>query len=224
MAVIDLDDAFVAGLGARAGAAGLGFWRSQGSIGPATALSMKLDVLVLDPAALGQGCWDYLERIRGSLPAIGVLVCTGRSTVAERVRGLRLGADDWLTKPAVPDEVIARAQAIVRPRRVAADTQRPFEVGDLRLEPEERRAFLGGRDLELSRQEFDLLNALGRTTGEVVDRETIYRRAWGYAMAPGDRSVDTFIARLRAKLAVHRSDHTYIHTHFRIGYRFDPGG
>jgi DNA-binding response OmpR family regulator len=222
VAAVDRDGAFLAGLAAHAAAAGLGFWRSEEPIEPAAVASMKLDAMVLDPGALGRGGWAYLERICAAMPELGVVVCTDRSTLGQRVRGLRLGADDWLTKPAHPEEAIARAEAVLRPRRERAIPERPFEIGDLWLRPDEHRAFLHGRDLELSRQEFDLLAVLARTTGEVLDRETIYRRAWGYAMVPGDRSVDAFVARLRAKLADRAPDHTYIHTHFRIGYRFEP--
>jgi DNA-binding response OmpR family regulator len=222
VAVIDGDPSFVAALSAHATSAGVGFWRSSLPIEPATALAMKLDAMVVDPRALGGSALRYLEQMRTAVPDLGLLVCGGRSTVEERVRGLRLCADDWLTKPIDPEEVIARAQAVSRGRRAEAGPGEPFEVGGLSIHPADRRAFLAGHELELSCQEFDLLATLAQTTGEVLARKTIYRRAWGYAMAPGDRSVDTFVARLRAKLASIRPDHTYIHTHFRIGYRFEP--
>ena len=78
---------------------------------------MKLNALVVDLAVLGPDGWDFLERVCGAVPGLGVLVCTGSSTVAQRVRGLRLGADDWITKPSHPEEVMARVEAVVRRRK-----------------------------------------------------------------------------------------------------------
>src|SRR3954452_11033507 len=82
-------------------------------------VAMRLNAMVLDLAVLGPQAWDYLERLCGSLPGLGIVVCTGQSTVAQRVRGLRLGADDWLTKPCHPEELLARVEAVVRRRRRA---------------------------------------------------------------------------------------------------------
>src|SRR5262245_29643385 len=99
LAVIDNDSGFVTVLAKRTEAAG---WqqRQVASAIPAEELvAMKLNALLLDPAILGEDGWSYLERVCGMLPDLGVIVCTGRSTVAQRVRGLRLGVDDWITKP-----------------------------------------------------------------------------------------------------------------------------
>ena len=84
---------------------------------PQELVAMKLNAVLLDPAALGEDGWSYLERVCAMLPDLGVIVCTGRSTVAQRVRGLRLGADDWITKPCHPEEAMARVEAVSRRRR-----------------------------------------------------------------------------------------------------------
>jgi DNA-binding response OmpR family regulator len=223
VAAIGRDEPFADALAAEATAAGIRFWRSPRPIEPSAALAMKLDAMVLDLATLERSGWPYLERICAALPEMGVLVCTEGATLGERLRGLRLGADGWLTKPTDAEEMIARAEAITRRRGDEGEPEGPLSVGRLHLRPAERRAFLGESDLALSRQEFDLLFAFARTDGEVVERGEIYRRAWGYQMAPGDRSVDTFVGRLRAKLAPLSPQHSYISTHFRVGYRFDSG-
>jgi DNA-binding response OmpR family regulator len=153
-----------------------------------------------------------------------VIVCTGQSTVAQRVRGLRLGADDWIGKPCHPEEVIARVEAVVRRRRrgrVQADLG-PLVAGELEIRPDQFQAFVAGRSLELTRREFELLQLLAEAKGSVLERETIYQRVWGYAMAHGDRSVDVFVRKLRQKLEKGSPSWRYIHTHFGIGYRFDP--
>lgn len=185
-------------------------------------VAMRLNAIVLDPAVLGPQGWTYLERLCGSLPGLGVIVCTGPSSVAQRVRGLRLGADDWLTKPCHPEELIARIEAVVRRRRRAeAPVERgPKMAGEVEIRADQFQAFVGGRSLELTRREFELMQLLSDVEGQVLQREEIYQRVWGYAMAHGDRSVDVFVRKLRQKLERSSPGWRYIHTHFGIGYRF----
>src|SRR5580692_12242914 len=117
IAVLDRDSGFIQVLSKRLDRLG---WehRVLGSPVPADAVvSMRLSALVVDLAILGPQAWTWLERLCNALPELGVVVCTGPSTVAQRVRGLRLGADDWVTKPCHPEEVIARVQSVVRRRR-----------------------------------------------------------------------------------------------------------
>ena len=95
-------------------------------------VAMRLGALVVDLATLGPQAWEYLERVCTELPNLAIVVCTGRSSVAQRVRGLRMGADDWITKPCHPEEVIARVEAVVRRRRQAsAPAAEPISVGEL---------------------------------------------------------------------------------------------
>ena len=137
------------------------------------------------------------------LPDLGVIVCTQGSTVAQRVRGLRLGADDWIAKPAHPEEVMARIEAVVRRRRRSRPREDagPMVAGEIEIRADQFQAFVSGHSLELTRREFELLQVLAEASGRVIEREEIYQRVWGYAMAHGDRSVDVFIRKLRAKLA-----------------------
>jgi DNA-binding response OmpR family regulator len=156
------------------------------------------------------------------LPGLGVVVCTGQSTVAQRVRGLRLGADDWLSKPCHPEELIARVEAVVRRRRRSdARVERgPVAAGELEIRSDRFQAFVDGRSVDLTRREFELIELLAGSEGRVLEREEIYQRVWGYAMARGDRSVDVFVRKLRQKLEKASADWRYIHTHFGVGYRF----
>ena len=157
---------------------------------------------------------------------MGVVVCTGRSSVAQRVRGLRLGADDWLTKPCHPEELIARVEAVARRRKRAAvriDTG-PVVAGELEIRADQFQAFVRGSSIDLTRREFEVLQLLAEANGQVLQREEIYQRVWGYAMARGDRSVDVFVRKVRQKLESASPDWEYIHTHFGIGYRFEPQG
>jgi DNA-binding response OmpR family regulator len=224
LAVIDNDSGFLTVLGKRTEAAGWQQRQLASAVPPEELVAMKLNALVLDPAVLGSDGWSYLERICGMLPDLAVIVCTGQSSVAQRVRGLRLGADDWVTKPCHPEEVMARIEAVVRRRRrarVSADVG-PLVTGELEIRADRFQAFVSGESLDLTRREFELLHLLAEAKGQVLERETIYQRVWGYAMAHGDRSVDVFVRKLRQKLQKRSPSWSYIHTHFGVGYRFDP--
>jgi DNA-binding response OmpR family regulator len=224
IAVIDTDSGFVTVLAKRAEAANWQLRQSTGAVPPRDLVAMKLNALVVDPTLLGDEAWPYLERISSMLPDLGLVVCSGRSTVAQRVRGLRLGVDDWITKPCHPEEVIARLEAVSRRRRRGRQEfeAAPLAVGEMEIRPDRFQAFVGADALDLTRREFELLYLLAEEKGQVLEREKIYQRVWGYAMAHGDRSVDVFVRKLRQKLEKHSPSWSYIHTHFGIGYRFDP--
>jgi DNA-binding response OmpR family regulator len=185
-------------------------------------VAMRLGAIVIDLATLGPQAWDYLERLCAQLPGLGIVVCTGRSSVAQRVRGLRLGADDWITKPCHPEEVIARVEAVVRRRRraEAPASAAPVHAGEVEIRADQYQAYAAGRSIDLTRREFELIQLLADAQGRVLEREEIYQRVWGYAMARGDRSVDVFVRKLRQKLEKASPEWRYIHTHFGVGYRF----
>lgn len=224
VAIIDRDSSFLQVLGNRLDAAG---WEQR--VLPAGApvdelVKMKLNALLVDLNALpaGEG-WEFLERVAGLLPGLGVIVCTQDSTVAQRIRGLRLGADDWISKPSHPEEVMARIEAVVRRRRGKTEVESgPTVAGELEIRVDQFQAFVAGRTLDLTRREFELLTTLADAAGMVLERDEIYRRVWGYEMAHGDRSVDVFVRKLRSKIQKHSLEWSYIHTHFGIGYRFEP--
>ncbi len=120
VAVIDTDSGFLQVLTKRLDRLG---WEHRTLASPVPIedlVAMRLSAVVIDLATLGPQAWEYLERLCDALPGLGVVVCTGRSTVAQRVRGLRMGADDWFTKPCHPEELIARVEAVVRRRRRTA--------------------------------------------------------------------------------------------------------
>jgi DNA-binding response OmpR family regulator len=222
VAVLDSDSGFVQVLSKRLEACGYQY-RLLASPVPLDALvAMRLNAVVLDLAVLGPAAWTYLEKLGARLPQLGVVVCTGQSSVAQRVRGLRLGADDWVTKPCHPEEVIARVEAVVRRRKRAEvrEERAPVVAGELEVRADRFQAFVGGGSADLTRREFELIQLLAESGGQVLRREEIYERVWGYAMVHGDRSVDVFVRKLRQKLERVSPDWRYIHTHFGVGYRF----
>src|ERR1700760_2797189 len=222
LAVIDADTGFLQVLGKRLEGAGWPY-RVLASPVPLDAMvAMRLNAVVVDLAVLGPQGWSYLDKLCTRLPHLGVVVCTGQSSVAQRVRGRRLGADDWVTKPCHPEELIARVEAVVR-RRKRADVRverGPTVVGEVEIRADQFQAFVSGASVELTRREFELIQLLAEAEGQVLQREEIYQRVWGYAMVHGDRSVNVFVRKLRSKLEKVSPDWRYIHTHFGIGYRF----
>ncbi|HTN22551.1 MAG TPA: response regulator transcription factor [Solirubrobacteraceae bacterium] len=184
-------------------------------------VAMRLGALVLDLALLGPHAWEYLERVTRELPALPVIVCTGQSTVSQRVRGLRMGADDWVTKPCHPEELIARIEAVARRQRQAdGPSEEKVLAGEIEVRPDQFQVFAHGASIDLTRREFELIQLLAAAEGRVLEREEIYQRVWGYTMAHGDRSVDVFVRKLRSKLQAASPGWNYIHTHFGVGYRF----
>jgi DNA-binding response OmpR family regulator len=222
VAVIDRDSGFIQVLSKRMERLGWEHRVLASPVPPDAMASMRLSAAIVDLAVLGPPAWEWLERLCGALPEVGIVVCTGPSTVAQRVRGLRLGADDWITKPCHPEEVIARVQGLVRRRRRTAPRtdSRPIAAGEVEIRSDRFQAYVQGRSLELTRREFELIELLAGAEGRVLEREEIYSRLWGYAMVRGDRSVDVFVRKLRQKLEKASPDWRYIHTHFGIGYRF----
>ncbi len=221
VAVSDGDSGFVQVLTKRLERLGWEHLVLSGAVPVERLVAMRLGALVVDLALLGQNAWPYLEQVTTRLPALPVIVCTGQSTVAQRVRGLRLGADDWVTKPCHPEELIARVEAVARRRRLSrATVAEAVLAGEIEIRGDQFQAFAHGRSIDLTRREFELIQLLAAADGRVLEREEIYQRVWGYTMAHGDRSVDVFVRKLRAKLQHVSPQWTYIHTHFGVGYRF----
>ncbi len=224
IAILDSDSGFVRVLVKRA--ADLG-WQYRCLEAPPPLdefVAMRVNAVVVDLGLLGPGAWEFLERLTLALPGMGVVVCTGRTSVSQRVRGLRAGADDWVTKPCHPEEVLARVEAVVRRRKRASERvdTGPLVAGELEIRADQFQAFVRSRSVDLTRREFELLQLLAQAQGKVLQREEIYQAVWGYAMAHGDRSVDVFVRKVRLKLETASPDWSYIHTHFGVGYRFQP--
>jgi DNA-binding response OmpR family regulator len=223
LAVIDRDPGFMQVLSNRLGALGWDLRALSSAVTPDALVAMRLNALVVDVAVLGPGSWEYLERVCARLPGLAVIVCTGPSSVAQRVRGLRLGADAWVTKPCHAEELICVIEAAIRRHRrnEMPELQSTTMVGEIAIRPDLYQAYRGEDSLELTAREFEILHLLSQSD-RVLRREEIYERVWGYAMAHGDRSVDVFVRKLRQKMRTASPSWSYIHTHFGVGYRFAP--
>jgi len=156
----------------------------------------RFDAVLLDIMMPGMSGWDLLERIRAMQPDVPIIFVTARESVDERVRGLRLGADDYIIKPFAFSELLARIEAVVRRRQSAV-----LEVAGLRLNLLERLASVDDKVIELSPKEFDLLRVLVDRKEEVLSRRLLLQQVWHTARDPGTNVVEVHVARLRRKLA-----------------------
>jgi len=156
-------------------------------------------------------------RSRADLP---VILLTARVDEADRIVGLELGADDYVTKPFSPRELVSRVRAVLR--RSQPDRLRTHVVsaGDLSIDSGARRVTRGGEDVALTAKEFDLLWLLARNPGVVFSRETLMERVWGYHSAVDTGTVTVHVRRLREKIEPEPSTPTHLQTVWGVGYRF----
>jgi DNA-binding response OmpR family regulator len=176
------------------------------------------DLVVLDLMLPGLDGIEVTREVRrrGETP---ILMLTARSDDIDRIVGLELGADDYLTKPFNPRELVARVKAILRRADPALRAARPMEVGGLRVDPRRRDAYVGDRRLDLRPREFDLLAALARDPGAVWSRDELLSSVWGTDFPGETRTVDVHVSELRRKLG---DDGPPIETVKGVGYRLVP--
>jgi two-component system alkaline phosphatase synthesis response regulator PhoP len=185
----------------------------------ALALFPQADLVVLDLMLPKVDGFQVAQAIRQARPELPLLLLTARGEEEDRVRGLELGADDYVVKPFSPKEVVARVKALLR----RAGLKEELRYGPLRLLPKKREAYLGEEPLPLSRLEFDLLLTLAQHPGVVFSRERLLEKVWGPDFPGVDRVVDVHIAALRRKLGDDAENPRFIETVRGVGYRFREG-
>ena len=143
---------------------------------------------------------EVCRRMRAENDWTPVLFVTARDDEVDRILGLELGADDYVTKPFSPRELVARVRTVLRRSGRVAEREEVLAVGEVRIEVDRRRAHAGGAEVALTSTEFDLLTHLMRAPGRVFTREQLLSAVWGYTASAGTRTVDVHVAQLRAKL------------------------
>ncbi|MBS1891592.1 MAG: winged helix-turn-helix domain-containing protein [Actinobacteria bacterium] len=225
LGIIDSDAAFVSAILAEAEASEIQLVDVPvGPLRPQAMKAKRLSAALLSPGSCGPDFWADLERLLEALPELSVLVCSGKADLSSRVRGLRLGADDWITKPVAASEVLARVEAAQRARAPrACELEIPArQRGELEFWAGEFDARVARMPLGMTAKEFELLSFLVHGEGRVLERRTIYRRVWGSPMSSGDRSVYTYIRKVRIKLRRASPEWDYIHSLPGLGYLFEP--
>ena len=182
-----------------------GFTTTTVSDGPsarAAARDEDFDLLILDLGLPGMDGLEVLRNLRAAGQGLPVLILSARDDVADKVGGLELGADDYLTKPFRFEELLARVRVRLRDEGTAESTV--LRRGEVVLDLRTRRASVDGRTIELSAREFTMLEAFLRHAGQVLSREQLLSHVWGYDYDPGSNVVDVYVGYLRRKLGRER--------------------
>lgn len=221
--LIEDEPGLVLTLGDRLRAAGYAFEAAtDGEQGVARALATPgVDLVLLDVMLRGIDGFEVCRRIRRDSVRVPILMLTARDQVGDRVAGLRLGADDYLTKPFAPEELLARIEALLRRAPAARE---PVRFGDVEVDLRGMEVRRAGEPVELAALEYQLLCYLIERAGEVVSREEILRSVWGFQRPPRTRTVDVHVTWLRSKLETDRAHPTFIRTVRGAGYKFVPEG
>src|SRR5919204_2979068 len=193
------DDERIAAI-VRDGLTRLGYRVELAPDGPAALAAVgaqPCDLVVLDLLLPGMDGVEVCQRLR-TRGGPSVIMLTARDAVAEKIAGLDSGADDYLTKPFVLEELVARVRAVLR--RHAPRSSARLRVADLRLDAQGRRAWRGDRELELTTREFDLLECLMQHAGQVLTHSTLLEQVWGYDFEGESNAVKVYVAYLRQKL------------------------
>jgi len=199
----------------------------DGKAGLTTFLNGSFDLVILDIMLPSMNGIDICKEIRKTHPQIPLMMLTAKSSELDRVLGLELGADDYLTKPFSVLEFVARVKALFR-RSTLRDDNRPsaaaeiISVGDLRIETGSRQVLLDGIEIKLTAKEFDLLLYFATHPGQVFNRMQLLDQVWGYSHEGYEHAVNSHINRLRAKIEKNPATPEYILTAWGVGYKFRP--
>ena len=198
-------------------------WVADGIAGLEEAERGAFDLVVLDLMLPGIDGLEICRRLRGREPHVPILMLTAKSSELDRVLGLELGADDYLTNPFSVAEFVARVKALLRRMASLAarspDEDPPIRVGDLLIDVTRREVRVGAKAVELTAKEFDLLAHFARSPGRVSSRAQLLQQVWGYSHSGYEHTVNTHINRLRAKIERDPNQPEYIQTVWGVGYR-----
>jgi DNA-binding response OmpR family regulator len=195
---------------------------SDGEAGEKLVAEKSPDLIILDLMLPKLSGYELCRRIRGRGVQTPILMLTARSEEADRVVGLDLGADDYVTKPFSIRELLARVRALLRRSHPEQALPEQASFGSVRVDFRSYEARKNGRTVELTRKEFGVLRLLAARAGQVLSREELLNEVWGYENYPTTRTVDNHIASLRAKLEEDASQPRHLLTVHGVGYKLVP--
>jgi DNA-binding response OmpR family regulator len=179
-------------------------------------------LIILDIMLPAPDGWEVCRRIR-SRSQLPIIMLTAREDEVDKVVGLELGADDYLTKPFSPRELVARVKAVLRRSHPLSESQEVLHLEDLVIDASRRRVTQVDSEIDLTPREFDLLYTLALNRGIVLSREKLLERVWGYDYYGDTRTVDVHIRHMREKLGEDSSNPRYVETVWGVGYKFREG-
>lgn len=195
---------------------------SDGNEGLRLAFNARPDLILLDLMLPGMGGLEILAELRHQGLLVPVLILSARDATEQKIEGLDLGADDYVTKPFELPELLARVDVMMRRSRDALLRQPVIRFGQVEIDPGTRRVTRAGEEVSLSAKEFDLLCLLARSPGMSISRETILRQVWGWSFDGTSRTVNNFILSLRQKLEADPARPRHITTVRQVGYKLAP--
>ncbi len=194
---------------------------ADGEQGLALALGQRPDLVILDLMLPRKSGLDVCRELRALDHSTPVVMLTARSQDTDKILGLELGADDYLTKPFSIAELLARIRAVLRRSSAAPGTPPDTcRIGDVEVDFRTHQAHRGPERLPLTSREFELLRYFVQHRGDVVTRDRILNEVWGYEEAPTTRTIDNFVAKLRQKIEIEPHQPTHLLTVHGVGYKF----
>lgn len=184
----------------------------------------KPEICVFDVMMPVMDGLSLLREIRKLDPAVPILLLSARGEEGDRVRGLEIGADDYIAKPFSARELVARVKAAMRRAKVQTPTQDQearIEMGDIVLDPKAMRAFRGEQRIDLTGREVAILSVLHERRGKAVSRDELFDLAWGRDYMPNSRALDQYVSALRKKIEIDPAEPRIIRTVHGVGYRYD---
>ncbi|HYZ28903.1 MAG TPA: response regulator transcription factor [Thermoleophilaceae bacterium] len=198
---------------------------ADGPAALAAAFSERPDLVVLDIMLPGLDGLEVMRRLHAGLDErVSVILLTAKGEEADRVTGLRAGADDYVVKPFSPAELVARVDAVLRRAAAGAGEEPRLEFGELEIDPRARAVAVRGGEVDLTQREFDLLLFFARNPGQVFTRDQLMDRVWDLSFYTDTTTVTVHIRRLRAKIEADPANPEWIQTVWGVGYRFRPPG
>ena len=194
----------------------------EGYEGLRLALEESPDMLILDIMLPGLNGYDICRKVKDKKPEIPVIMLTARGKEVDKIAGLDLGADDYVTKPFSLPELLARIRAVFRRYHKKEIDQKKYSFGKVVLDFKKYQAFVGKKEIKLSGREFEIIKYLVEHAEEVVHRHDLLDEVWGYDSEPTTRTVDNYILDLRKKLEENPSTPKHIISIRGVGYKFIP--
>jgi DNA-binding response OmpR family regulator len=197
---------------------------SDGKIGLEKAVKEDVDLVLLDVMLPEMNGFDVCKKIKSKKLTLPIIMLTAKAKEADKIMGLELGADDYITKPFSVNELLARINAVLRRVTLHKEAKEKriesHEFGDIKLDFVKLEAYKSKKKIKLSKREFDILAYMIKRKGEIVSRNDLLDVVWGYEVFPTTRTVDNFIARIRKQIETKPSKPKYIESVRSAGYRF----
>jgi DNA-binding response OmpR family regulator len=193
---------------------------NNGEAGYQLVRERKPDLIILDLMLPKMSGYEVCRKLRGDGNQTPIMMLTARGEEGDRVLGLDLGADDYMTKPFSIRELLARVRALLRRTRIETALPDELRFGDIAMDFRSWEATKGGQPLEMTRKEFSLLRFLASRANQVVSRDEMLNEVWGFDNYPNTRTVDNHIAGLRAKIERDPANPEYLRTVHGVGYKF----